>query len=55
MEKTITYDARNPGPGWGQAQKCGRFKPVNGITTLPFLLAIDREQTQIVNYVPHWS
>jgi len=33
----MTYDVGNLGPGLGQAQKCGRFKPVNGIpiATLP--------------------
>jgi hypothetical protein len=25
----------NPGPGLGQAHKCGRVKPVDGIPTLP--------------------
>ena len=30
-KKTMTYDVGNPGPGLGQAQKCGRVKPVNGI------------------------
>jgi len=24
----MTYDIRNPGPGLGQAQKCGRVKPL---------------------------
>jgi hypothetical protein len=32
--KTTTYEVGNPGPGWGQAQKCGGVKPVNGIITL---------------------
>ena len=27
----MTYDVRNPGPGWGQAQKCGGVKAVNEI------------------------
>jgi len=27
----MTYDVGNPGPGLGQAHKCGRVKPVNGI------------------------
>jgi hypothetical protein len=36
-KKTImTDDVGNPGPGLGQAQKCGRVKPGNGKTTLPF-------------------
>ena len=30
-KKTTTYDARNTGPGLGQAHKCNRVKPVNGI------------------------
>jgi len=25
----MTYDVRNPDPGLGQAQNCGRVKPVN--------------------------
>ena len=25
-KKTMTYDIRNPGPVFEQAQKCGRFK-----------------------------
>ena len=29
----MTYDIGNPGPGLGQAHKCGRVKPVNGIPT----------------------
>jgi hypothetical protein len=33
-KKTIKYDVGNPGPGLGQAQKSGRVKPVDGITTL---------------------
>jgi len=28
----------NPDPFWGQAQKCGRIKPENGIATLPHLI-----------------
>jgi hypothetical protein len=35
-KKTMTDDVGNPGPGLGQAQKCGRVKPGNGKTTLPF-------------------
>ena len=34
-KKTTTYDVGNPGPGLEQAQKCGRIKPINGISTLP--------------------
>ena len=33
-EKT-TCDVWNPGPGFGQVQKCGVAKPINGILTLP--------------------
>jgi len=29
IKKTTTYDVGNPGPGLGQALKCGRFKPDN--------------------------
>jgi len=31
----MAYDVGNPVPGLGQAQKCGRVKPVNGIPNLP--------------------
>jgi hypothetical protein len=34
-KKTMTYDAGNPDPGFIQAHKHGRFKPVNGIPTFP--------------------
>jgi hypothetical protein len=37
IKKTTTYDAGNPGPGLGQAQKCGGVKPDNGIPT-PLLI-----------------
>jgi hypothetical protein len=30
----MTYEAGNPGPGLGQAEKCGKVKLVNGILTL---------------------
>jgi hypothetical protein len=30
----MTYDVGNPGPGLGQAQKCGRVKQNNGIPTI---------------------
>jgi hypothetical protein len=30
----MAYDVGNPGPGMGQAQKCGRVKLVNGIPIL---------------------
>jgi hypothetical protein len=33
--KHITTDVWNPGPGLGQAQTCGRVKPVNEIPTFP--------------------
>ena len=32
-KNTMTYDIGYPGPGFGQAQKCGGVKPVNA--TLP--------------------
>ena len=35
-KKTMTYDVGNPNPDLGQAQRCGRVKPVNGIPTLSF-------------------
>jgi hypothetical protein len=34
-KKTMTYGIGNPGLGLGQAQKYGRIKLVNGISTLP--------------------
>ena len=34
-KQTMTYDIRNPGPGLGQAQTCGRVKLVNETLTLP--------------------
>jgi hypothetical protein len=33
-KNTTACDIGNPGPGLGQAQKCGRVKSVNGIPTL---------------------
>jgi hypothetical protein len=38
-KKITTYDAWNPDPGLGQAQTCGRVKPVNGI---PLMLKMFR-------------
>ena len=35
IEKTMTYDVRNLGPGFGQVQKCDGVKPVDRI---PFRL-----------------
>jgi len=32
-QKTTTYDVGNPGPGLGQAQKCGGITSFNGIPT----------------------
>jgi hypothetical protein len=34
IQQTKTYDLKNAGPGLGQAQKCGRIKPANGIPIL---------------------
>ena len=34
----MTYDVGNPGPGLGEAQKCGRFKLVNGDPNPPLLI-----------------
>jgi hypothetical protein len=34
IKKTMAYDVVNPGAGVGQAQKCGRVTPVNGIPRL---------------------
>ena len=30
-KKTMIYDVGNSGPGFGQIQKCGGAKPINGI------------------------
>jgi hypothetical protein len=40
-KKNTTYDVGNPGPGLGQAQKCGWVKPVNGIPSLSSWLLIE--------------
>jgi hypothetical protein len=32
----MTYDVGNPGPGLGQAQKCGNVTQVNGTQPSPF-------------------
>jgi hypothetical protein len=37
-KKTTTYDVGNLGPGFGQVQKCGGVKPVNGISTFPLFI-----------------
>jgi len=34
----MTYDVGNPGPGLGQADKCGGVKLINGVPTLHFPL-----------------
>jgi len=36
-KKTTTYGDETAGPGLGQAQKCGRVKPVNGIPIIQSL------------------
>jgi hypothetical protein len=46
-QKNTTYGVGNPGPGLGQAQKCGGVKPVNVIPFmyvhfLFFFLSLDR-------------
>jgi hypothetical protein len=38
IKNTMTYANGNPGPGFGQAQKCDRVKLVNRIPTLPVLI-----------------
>ena len=35
-KKTMTYDTGNPDPGFGQTQKCGGVKLINGILILSF-------------------
>jgi hypothetical protein len=32
-----TYEVRNPGPGLGQAQTCGRVTPSFGVKQQPFI------------------
>jgi len=39
-KKTTTYDVGNPGPGLGQAHKCGSVKLVNVIPTIPLFFLI---------------
>jgi hypothetical protein len=34
----MTYGIRKPGPGMGQAQKCGGVKLVNVIPILPLII-----------------
>jgi hypothetical protein len=34
-KKATIYRVRNPDPGLGKAQKCGRVKSVNGTSNLP--------------------
>ena len=34
-KRIMACDVGHPGPGLGQAEKCGGVKPVNGIPTLP--------------------
>ena len=46
----MTYTGGNPGPGLGQAQKCGGVKPVNGFPTLPFLIIGSPTAIQILTY-----
>ena len=31
IKTTTTDDVGNPGPGFGQEQKCGGVKPINGM------------------------
>jgi hypothetical protein len=38
IKNSMTYANGNPGPGLGQAQKCGRVKLVNRIPTIPVLI-----------------
>ena len=47
IKKSMTYNIGNPGPGLGQAQKCGRGNPVNGIPTLPLFIIGSPMATQI--------
>jgi hypothetical protein len=47
IKKSIAYNIGNPGPGLGQAQKCGRGNPVNGIPTLPLFIIGSPTATQI--------
>jgi hypothetical protein len=38
QKKITTYEVGNPAPGFGQAETCGRVKPVNVIPTLILLI-----------------
>ena len=44
----MTYDIRNPGPGLGQAQKCGRVKPL--FAWLHYLVFYKRWNSKIWSY-----
>ena len=45
-KKTTTDDVGNPDPRFGQAQKCGAVKPVNG-TPPPLLMTVSSTAIQI--------
>jgi len=36
----MTYGVGNPGPGFEQAQKCGRVKLISGIPTISLLIIV---------------
>jgi hypothetical protein len=46
-KKTTVYNVGNSFPAWGQAQTCGGFKSVNGISTPTSPLLITRSPTAI--------
>jgi hypothetical protein len=50
----MIYDFGNPGPGLGQAQRCGRDKTVNEIPTLIvcfILLSISQQGLLVLKYI----
>jgi hypothetical protein len=54
QKKTMIYDFGNPGPGLGQAQRCGRDKTVNEIPThivCFILLSISQQGLLVLKYI----
>jgi hypothetical protein len=46
MKKTMTYDIGNPGPGLGQAQRCGGLSRLLGYQPSP----VDNLYLQLITY-----
>ena len=43
IKQTTTYASGKPDPGFRQAHKCGREKPLNGVQTLPSCYYVSRK------------